>query len=55
MPILIAVLSLLPGVALAETMAAPQPMTTEAEILYATASVALILSLAAAGWLVRLR
>ena len=57
MRILIAVLSLLPHVALAETAAtvAPQPMTTEAEILYAAASVAMILSLAAAGWLVRRR
>ncbi len=54
---LILLLTLLPGAALAETAAtaAPQPMTTEAEILYAAASVGMILSLAAAGWLVRRR
>ncbi|HEX8375884.1 MAG TPA: hypothetical protein VF606_11980 [Geminicoccaceae bacterium] len=55
MRILIAFLSLLPAAALAETAAAPQPMTTEAEIWYAAASVAMILSLAAAGWLVSRR
>ena len=56
MRILIALLTLLPGAALAEaTATAPQPMTAEAEILYAGASVAMILSLAAAGWLVRRR
>ena len=33
----------------AET-AAPQPMTSEAELWYAVASVAMVLSLAAAGW-----
>jgi N-acyl-D-aspartate/D-glutamate deacylase len=47
----------IPGAALAESLTAapPRPMTTEAELWYAVASVAMILSLAAAGWLVRRR
>ena len=57
MRILIAFLSLLPAGALAEAAAsaAPQPMTAEAEFWYAVASVAMILSLIAAGWLVSRR
>ena len=57
MRILFALLTLLPSAALAEAAAsaAPQPMTAEAEFWYAVASVAMILSLAAAGWLVRRR
>lgn len=57
MRILILLLTLLPGAALAEAAVstAPQPMTAEAEFWYAVASVAMILMLAAAGWLVSRR
>ena len=57
MRILILLLTVLPGVALAEAAltAAPPPMTTEAEISYAIASVAMLLSFAAMHWLVRRR
>ena len=57
MRFLITLLTLLPGAALAEAAAstAPQPMTAEAEFWYAVASVAMILSLIAAGWLVKHR
>ena len=51
---LILFLTFLPGAALAQTTA-PQPMTAEAELWYAVASVAMILTLAAAGWLVKRR
>ena len=53
---LILLLTLLPGAALAEAAtAAPPPMTAEAEISYAVASVAMLLSFVAMHWLVRRR
>jgi hypothetical protein len=57
MRILIALLTLLPAAALAEGFQpqAPVSQTSEAEFWYAVASVAMILMLAAAGWLVRQR
>ena len=57
MRILIALLTLLPASAWAEgfQLPTPEPQTSEAEFWYAVASVAMILMLAAAGWLVRRR
>ncbi len=57
MRILILLMSLLPGAALAEAAAsaAPQAMTAEAEIWYAAACLGLVLSLIAAQWLVSRR
>ena len=57
MRILMLLLTFLPSAALAEAAAtaAPPPMTTEAEISYAVASVAMLLSFAAMHWLVRRR
>ncbi|WP_176556110.1 hypothetical protein [Rubellimicrobium rubrum] len=57
MRVLLAFLTLLPGAALAQaaSSAAPQPMTAEAEIMYALACAGLVLSLGAAHWLVARR
>jgi hypothetical protein len=57
MRIVLLLLTLLPGAALAEAAAstAPQAMTAEAEIWYAAACAGLVLSLIAAQWLVSRR
>ena len=57
MRILILLLTILPGAALAEAAVStePQPMTAEAEFWYAVACVGLVLSLIAAQWLVSRR
>ncbi len=57
MRILILLMSLLPGAALAEAAAstASQAMTAEAEIWYAVACLGLVLSLITAQWLVSRR
>lgn len=57
MPIILALLTFLPAAALAEGFERPIPQaqTSTAEFWYAVASVAMILMLAAAGWLVRQR
>lgn len=57
MRILLALLTLLPGAALAEAVESPAlPVySSEAELWFALASVAMILSLIAVHWLVRRR
>ncbi len=56
MKALIVLLTLLPGAALAEAATAvPPPMTAEAEVSYAIASVAMLLNFVAMHWLVRRR
>lgn len=57
MPIILALLTLLPGAALAEAAvtAGPKAMTAEAELWYAAACAGLVLSLIAAQWLVSRR
>jgi hypothetical protein len=57
MRFLLALLTLLPAAAWAQGLQpqAPAPQTTEAEFWYAMASVAMILTLAAAGWMARRR